>query len=342
MRLSINKEIKSEIVHYYDSRSKDMIASTGNHFKITLNKEEFNVKVPNKSILINFRILRRLLRLDKSNAFFNYSKTGVVIIYSSRIYFFDLNSKHLKFINQLKQCRCVLHNSISVTQDGIYFGEYGRNTSRQGVPIWSSHDDGKSFSIIHEVPQGKIKHIHGIYDDPYSSSLWITTGDKTGECFLIEAIDHNFKDLKWYGDGSQSWRTVSIFFTEDKIIWIMDSPNILPTLQIFDRELKTISSGQSFDAPVWYIKRLDAGGALIQTSIEPGKAVTTNNSKIFYSNNFLDWTEVHRFKKDILPKILFKFGVISFSDGYQDLNRFIISGEALKGLDGTSFECSIN
>ena len=44
----------------------------------------------------------------------------------------------------------------------------------------------------------------------------------------------------------------------------------------------------------------------------------------------------------IPTKILFKFGVISFSDGYQDLNSFIISGEALKGLDGTSFECSIN
>ena len=157
----------------------------------------------------------------------------------------------------------------------------------------------------------------------------------------MEVPKVDFSAIKTYGDGSQKWRTVSLMFKEDKICWIMDSPNEIAKLQVFDREEKNISEGQSFDAPVWYTKRLSDNSYLAQTSIEPGNAVKSKYSKIFYSTDLINWHQIASFKKDLLPKILFKFGVVFFSEGHQTKDDFTISGEALFGLDGSSWNCSI-
>ena len=339
MKLITKEKIKHEIIHFYDSLNKNQISSNGKVFSILVGGVSYVCKLPNYNPFIFFRLTRRFLRLDKSNAFFNHKKDAVIIIFRGKIYKFTLQNQDLNIIAKLKQCRCVLHNSIAISKDFIIFGEYGRNSKRSNVPIWISEDDGNSFKIVHEL--GGIKHIHGIYEDPYSSSLWITTGDNNGECFLMEVPKVDFSAIKIYGDGSQKWRTVSLMFKEDKICWIMDSPNEIAKLQVFDREKKNISEGQSFDAPVWYTKRLSDNSYLAQTSIEPGNAVKSKYSKIFYSTDLINWHQIASFKKDLLPKILFKFGVVFFSEGHQTKDDFTISGEALFGLDGSSWNCSI-
>ena len=337
--MQINKEnlIRHELVHFYDSLSGDYIVSTGNAFEFSLNNQKFNFKIKSRNPFIKLRIFRRLLRLDKSNAFFNFQKTLVIVIYQGVIFSFSIKNKALKELSRLKQCRCVLHNSITITNGCIVFGEYGRNSFRNDVPLWVSRDDGESFKVINEIKN--IKHIHGAYKDPYKNSIWVTTGDVDGECFLIEFLNENFLNPIFHGDGTQKWRTVSLMFREDKIFWIMDSPNEVPKLQILDRDTMEVTEGKSFDAPVWYTKRLSDSSYLAQTSIEPGSAVKSKHSKIFYSNDLMHWYQVASFKKDLLPKILFKFGVVSFSDGHQTLDDFTISGEALLGLDGCSWNC---
>ena len=47
----------------------------------------------------------------------------------------------------------------------------------------------------------------------------------------MEVPKVDFSAIKTYGDGSQKWRTVSLMFKEDKICWIMDSPNEIAKLQ---------------------------------------------------------------------------------------------------------------
>lgn len=339
MKLILTEEIKEEIVHYFDSNKSDYIFSTGNIFKISLAGKKYLCKIPSNNPFLYFRLARRLFRLDKSNAFFNYQQTSVIIIYKGKVFQYSLKNKEIKKISDLKQCRCVLHDSIVVTKDLIAFGEYGRNAKRKSVPIWQSNDDGETFNIACELDN--IKHVHGIYSDSYSDSLWITTGDNDGECFLIEAQQSNFSRLVYYGDGSQSWRTVSLIFAKDKIVWIMDSPNIIPKLQSFDRVTGEIEEGHSFDAPVWYTKRFEDGSYLIQTSIEPGDAIKSSSSKVYFSEDYKNWKEVASFQKDNYPKVLFKFGVISFAAGIQSTDCFVISGEALRSIDGKSFICKI-
>jgi hypothetical protein len=152
MKLNVIEDLKSEIVHYYDSKSKNIIKSTGNNFFVKNNNIEFSFKVPIKnSFLLKSRLLRRLLRYDKSNVVFNWKKDGVITVYQGKIYFFDFNKRKLSFIAKLKQSRNALHGGIAVKSGGIFIGEYGHNPKRNAVPIWKSDDDGRSFYVIKEI-----------------------------------------------------------------------------------------------------------------------------------------------------------------------------------------------
>ena len=97
-----------------------------------------------------------------------------------------------------------------------------------------------------------------------------------------------------------------------------------------------IRKGQFFKSPVWYSKCLNDNIMLLQTTVEPGKSVSTNESTLFVSMNCVDWTLVSSFEKDIFSMV-FKFGNFCFADGKQYSYDFIICGEALKGIDGRSF-----
>lgn len=342
MKLKIKEYLNYEIVHHYESDNGDEIKSTGNMFFVRLSGEEFSFSIPGQlKFLMRYRIIRRFLRYDKSNAVFNWKRDGIIILFQWKIYFYDLIKRELVLVDQLKQCRNVLHNGISVTSSAICFGEYGHNPNREPVPIWKSNDDGRSFSIAQELVQNQIKHIHGIYDDKFSDSLWIVTGDFDGECYVIESKDSTFSNLKWYGDGSQKWRPVSIFFNLEEIIWVMDSPIQKAYLQIFNRKDKTLAQGQYFPGPVWYSKQFENGDAVLQTSVEIGKEVKSSLSKIFYSKNLKDWEEVYNFKKDIFPMPYFKFGVVAFAEGRQTKEDFVLFGEGLKDIDGRSAKVSL-
>ena len=202
------------------------------------------------------------------------------------------------------------------------------------MPLWGSLDDGLTWNIVYQFPDKSIRHIHGVYSDPYSSSLWIATGDFDGECGLFEADSHDFSLLSSYGDGSQSWRPVSLLFGESSIVWGMDSPIEASYLQTFSRTSRCISQGQHFPGPVWYSKQLTNDFYLLQTSVEIGVGSASNSAHLYVSQNLSDWDLLSSFRKDIFPKRLFKFGVISFAEGLQSSNDFVIFGESLVGLDG--------
>ena len=332
-----NDFLKPEIAHFYDSNSKEVILSQCNKFYLFINNKEFFFSINLKWYLIffsKFRILRRLLRLDKSNVILNYKKNAVILIYQKYIYFYCLKKKHLTRITQLKNHRNVLHSSIAVTKDGIYFGEYGSNKYKNKVPVWASFDDGRSWKIIYNFPKKLIKHIHGIYDDPFQNNLWITTGDLNSECYLFKVPKKKFSNIVKYGDGSQKWRAVSLLFKKNYVIWAMDSPLQESCLQILNRRTKKIRQGRFFPGPVWYSKIFSDNSAIFQTSVEIGPAIKSNYASLFYSKDLINWREIYKFKKDIFPKKLFKFGVIAFSDGKQSSKDFLFSAEGLKKIDG--------
>lgn len=342
--LEVIEDIKAEIIHFWDPADSSYIYSIGNHFWGLSRGEKFdffiNVKPPN-NIALSIRLLRRALRYDKSNAVFNFKKDGIIIVYRGKVYFFCLLKKKYKFVLSLKNCRNVLHNGICVTKKAIFFGEYGANTERKNVPIYGSYDDGRNWNEVYSFPNNYIKHIHGIYFDKFSNSLFIATGDFEKECFIAKVPNGDFSSLEIIGDGSQNYRCVSIFFKEDKIIWGMDSPLEKSYLQILDRKTNKLTRGISFPGPVWYSKNFQDGSGIIQTSVEIGPSVQDNYSYIYFSRDLLEWKKLAKFKKDFYPMNLFKFGVLGFSEGNQLPTKFPIHCEALKNVDGKSLILSI-
>lgn len=335
MQLHIHKTLQTDVVHFYDAASGECIRSTGNRFTAELAGQTHRFAIPVSAVqrtAMVARIARRALRLDKSNVVVNHRRDGLVILFQGGIWFYDLASRDLRRVGSLRQCRNVLHCGIAVTAAGIFFGEYGANPSRAPVPLWGSHDDGRSWRVVWQTPPGR-KHIHGVYADPYGNRLWIPTGDFDGECFVVSASPR-FDDVITYGDGSQAWRPVSMFFERDRIAWVMDTQLETPFLQIFDRLTGTLSKHGAFPGPCWYGKQLADGWSVLQTTVEIGPGVTSDHIHLYASRNLTDWSEFARFRKDRWPMRFFKFGVVAFAEGPQTSRDFVMFGEAVRGMDG--------
>lgn len=342
--LELTEPLNCEIAHYYDTRTGDRIISTAGRFSASLGGVSHAFEVPSPTAsraLSSFRLSRRALRLDKSNAVFNLAKDGIVVLRGGSFYFYDLKSGSLRQTGHLKQCRNVLHGGIAVTGHGLYAGEYGRNKAREAVPVWRSMDDGRSWQICYEFPAGSIKHVHGVFADPNSDSLWLPTGDFAGECYLAEAKDPGFAAVTMHGDGSQRWRAVTLLFEPDRIICPMDSQLETSHLQVFDRASGRLTEHGAFPGPVWYGKRFQDGTALLQTTVEIGAGVKSRDCHLYHSEDLQEWTSIAQFRKDAWPMRYFKFGVMAFAAGAQTSDDFLLFAEALEGLDGQTWRARI-
>ncbi|MEZ5757432.1 MAG: hypothetical protein R3D86_04355 [Emcibacteraceae bacterium] len=180
-----------------------------------------------------------------------------------------------------------------------------------------------------------------MYHDPYTDHLWVATGDFQGECYLFEFTDSTFKNKVVHGDGSQIWRTVNLFFTKEKVVWIMDSQLETSHLVTLDRKDNSIKVTQPFDGPVWYIKSFPGDIHLAQTTVEIGDGVHSNFVHLYRSYDLKNWEKIASFPHDGLPLGYCKFAVISFANGKQSADKFYISCEAIKNKDGKSYECSL-
>jgi hypothetical protein len=106
----------------------------------------------------------------------------------------------------------VLHGGICEDQEGwTYFGEYFMNPARGEVHIFRLDPALKTWEIAHTFQAGEVRHVHGIYRDPYDTqALWITSGDAMGECYLYRTRDR-FTTVERIGEGTQLWRAVRLF-----------------------------------------------------------------------------------------------------------------------------------
>lgn len=327
--------VEGEAVYWYDSQTRDIIYSKGNRFFATLGGEVHTFSLPVSAGWRPFlatRLTRRLSRLDMANVVLNRDRSGLVVLYRGHLFFYDLETRSVRITGALRLCRNVLRGGIAVTHSGIYFGEYGANPRRQSVPVWRSTDDGRSWGIVYEFPAGSIRHVHGVYADPFTDRLWLATGDRDGECFLVSA-DREFRNVEYFGDGSQTWRLVSLIFEPEKILWGMDSQRATVKLQEFDRATGALQSIRGFPGPVWYAKSLLDGWTVLQTTVEPGPKVS-DHAHLFISRDCRRWTEVARFRKDCWKMPYFKFGALAFADGPQTSMEFAMFGEGLVGADG--------
>ena len=340
--MRILSKIDKEIIHYAE---KDIILSS-KYRTIFYKKKDKVVKIrlPENNYLKRlfglFRLSRRLLRLDKCNVFFH--RNNLIIIRQGSVYLYKTDENRLIKTLKLRNCRNVLHQSINATPEGyIYFGEYGTNGDRKSVPLYCSRDGGHTWEEIYTFSAGSIKHIHGCYYDKYTDKIWVCTGDFEGENWLLVA-DKGFENIKKIGDGQQKFRACNLIFTEKEVHWLMDSQLEISYHIILNRRTETISIGQKFMGPIWYIKELEDIGYLAATAQEIGDGVLDDKVYLYFSTDLEEWKVIRKFEHDGFSKKYFKSGVIGFADGNQTQDAFYMFFEAIKGFDGKSLKCSLS
>ncbi|OYR46155.1 glycosyl hydrolase [Halorubrum sp. Hd13] len=108
----------------------------------------------------------------------------------------------------------VLPSAVCRHEGRVYLAEYplGDETAKVAVS-----EDGSRWST--HVSRSDVRHFHGLFHDPYTGSLWGTTGDTDGESAIGRFVDGKFRPV---GRGSQTWRAVDLAFTPESVLWGMD------------------------------------------------------------------------------------------------------------------------
>jgi len=94
----------------------------------------------------------------------------------------------------------------------------GANTQWEKVLDWgpeqSFYDDNSRLNTI--------RHVHAVVTDPYTGHVWVATGDLDQHSRLYFS-DDNGENFDLIALGSQKFRSLSLWFTEDYVYWNMDS-----------------------------------------------------------------------------------------------------------------------
>lgn len=165
----------------------------------------------------------------------------------------------------------VLPTAVCVHDGDVYLGEYPLDN--EAVPrVLTSADDGRTWEEYCTLPE--VRHVHAIQPDPYTGELWLTAGD-TDEQSRIGRLRDGGLDV--VGTGSQRWRAVDLAFTEDSILWGVDSGYTAtnPVLRL-DRDQLSESAPEPQELTdaansVFYAETLEAEGeewVVVSTAVE--------------------------------------------------------------------------
>lgn len=169
----------------------------------------------------------------------------------------------------------VLPTGVCRHAGDCYLGEYPLD--HETTPrLLRSRDDGWTWDVVQEFPG--VRHLHAVRSDPYSGDLWVTTGDRDGQCRIGRLRDDEFAVV---GAGSQRFRAVDLTFTTDAVLWGMDSAYAAGNEVL---KLDRAAIGRSppetvctLDGSVFYGVTLNVGDArwvVLSTSVEPGRDST--------------------------------------------------------------------
>ena len=151
----------------------------------------------------------------------------------------------------------VLRGGCALARDGaIYSGEYIPNSERDSIRVYRYIPGAESVEVVYTFPQGRIRHVHGIYTDPYTDTLWCATGDLTHECKIIRTAD-GFRSLEIIGEGDETWRAVSLVFTQNAIFYASDAEFHSNFIYRLDRRTGERTELAEIDGPVYYSRGLD-------------------------------------------------------------------------------------
>ena len=291
-----------------------------------------------KSFFYRFSLIRRLMR----QSFYNVIplKSGAYFVSYGRQLGLIKDKEYIPFTFIERSFR-VLRSAAAIDARGnIFFGEYSSNDDRIPVKIYRYSQDDNKLKIIHEFEAGSIRHVHGIYYDNYSKSLFCLCGDIGNENRILRSIDE-FKTISQVGGGDESWRAVSVLFTEKYFYYGMDAEhtdNFIIRVDKTDYSRKKIGK---INGPVYYsYKHNNILFFAVTAELCPSQP---DKYASLYTVDLKDRMErVLDIKKDFFSVKYFLPGSFYFPAGPGVTNKIFINTVALKPNNSNSFSLNKN
>ena len=282
------------------------------------------------TVAFQHHLICRLLR--KGFHHLNSNQENVLgLIYNKRVAILQNDEKHADY--QINGSRPL---SLSSINNEFIFGEYRSNPERSTIGIYAVHEDKELYK---KIEMTGIRHIHGIYQDPYTNEIWITTGD-TDEEAAIYRTNSAFNKLEKLLYGSQQTRAIKLLFTLDYIYFGSDAPNEPNYIYRMHRDTKEVDRLIQVGSSVFHGCKVGEW-LFFSTAIEPSNVNTTKYAEVWGSPNGTEWKCILQFKKDIWPMKYFQYGQVFFPNGQDNGKDLWVSPFATK-YSNTTFSVSIN
>lgn len=283
---------------------------------------------PMSALASKFRLSRRALRAEVTHLY-HFGDEWFCI---ARKAIFKLN----KTTRTFEICRRISRGSrpmnLCQAQNGtIFYGEYFFNPERTSVNVFKSTDQGQSWKIAYTFGNGEINHIHGIFNDPYSTGLWIFTGDDDVAC-IAGYTEDDFKTLQKRFEGKQKYRVCVPLFRKDDIIYATDSQFEPNTIRRINRQTLEIQDLRSIQGSGIYAVDTHKGFA-VSTTVEPSTVNLDKKSHLWFSIDGNSWKEICAFPKDRWKTTVFQFGSIRFPHYATSSDCLAVTGRAIKKID---------
>ena len=151
-----------------------------------------------KNLASKFRLAQRVLR---------FMVTNVVLLANGDLFVtFDksvgvvTDGKYRELKGLTRPCR-VLRSACAVDKNGdVFFGEYLANSERGEMHVYKYSQAADRLEIAYTFPKNSVRHIHGVYFDSFTDSVFCLTGDEENECQFLRSSD-GFKTVEIVGAG---------------------------------------------------------------------------------------------------------------------------------------------
>jgi hypothetical protein len=197
--------------------------------------------------------------------------------------------------------------ALAALPDGsVCWGEYFDNPLRNEVHVYSSHDEGRTWSVAYTFPAGSIRHVHNVVFDPWGDCLWVLTGDVGRECRILRT-SCDWSDVCEVLAGNQQARAVAAVPAEDALFFASDTPLERNYIYRLDR-LGRLDRQAPVEGSVFY--GCTAGdGLFFSTAVEPSQVNRSPQVTVCGSRDGDSWQQVLAWTKDRWSMRFFQYGV---------------------------------
>lgn len=260
-----------------------------------------------QSVLSRFALAARLFRLG----IHHLVNAGCSQLAVANRATFCLDQDEIREIGPLRGSRPLV---LGQSGDYVFYGEYRSNPERSPVHIWEWRKGTNDWRVAWTF--NNIRHVHGVFNDPYTGHIWVTTGDHDDEVGIWCTKDQ-FQTLSRVAGGSQQFRAVQLLFSQDFVYFGSDAPDEANHLYRMRRSGEGLEWLASVGSSVFYGCKV-GDSLFFSTAVEPSSVNMTDFAEVWRSDDGVNWHRFLRFKRDWWPMKYFQYGQVHFPAGPGD------------------------